>query len=267
MHSAATDYNCDESETEYLNLQKTIHSLGDAFEETDILENMALLRDISRPASILPVLKEIMLDEAQLSRISSRSYRHVNHFDKIVLVEAGVPNGYRLTFHMWDPPYSERELQDELIHDHRFSFWSAVLTGTLTSQEFTECESGLEFRNYQYTPENNSLENFYAFCGKKRLRPSNRVAENAGGVYFLHYTSTHRVIIPRDSMTCTLVLRSPRARNFSNVYNTTYPTTDATVGNQMFSADEMFSRLSRLYSAIEKQQRIGCRPELSLVAR
>lgn len=228
-----------------------VRALGDTIQPGDAERHLSLIRDLAEPARVLQLLREIMASDDVLEQLAARSYRHVSHFDKIVIVEAEIPNGYRLTAHMWDPPYTEAELNDELIHDHRFSFWSAILTGALTSRVFTPDPEGTEFRRYQYTPENASAENFYAFHGACRLRASDLKVEEAGQAYYLSYDTTHKVILPLATLACTLVLRSPRARTFSNVYNTVYPTTDASVSNVMFTEAELFSRLARLYAAIE----------------
>lgn len=231
-------------------LCRQIRNLGDRVGAHDREDLLDLIRDISAPSNLLPILREIMSNAALTQQIAARSYCHVSHFDKIVLVDAEIPNGYRLTLHLWDPPYTEAELADELIHDHRFSFWSAILVGELQSRNFYPSDTGDDFRRYQYTPENQAAENFYAFQGCGRLRASPVIHETAGNAYFLPYDQTHKVILPRRDMVCTLVLRSPRERTYSNVYNTTYPQTDTSVSNVMFSADELFSRLARLYAEI-----------------
>lgn len=237
-------------------LRSRIAGLGDRIRPGDPEALLDLVAEIGEPGHFLPLLREIMSSGDLLRTIARRSYRHVNHFDKIVLAEAEVPEGFRLTAHLWTPPYSEAELSDELIHDHRFSFWSAILVGTLRSRNFSPDPEGDPYRNYQYTPENASAENFYAFKGSCRLKPSELVEETAGNTYFLPFTQTHKVLLPRRDLVCTLVLRSPRARDYSNVYNTSYPATDTSVSNLMFDEAELFGRLARLYAAIESRRAV-----------
>ena len=106
-----------------------------------------------------------------LERVAGRSYRHVNHFDKIVLIDDGDASHFRLTMHFWRPPYLNGELDDELIHDHRFTFWSKVLCGTLQSQNFKRSTSGSEFRAFSYCPENENKDakNIYRYEGPVSL--------------------------------------------------------------------------------------------------
>jgi hypothetical protein len=232
-------------------LRRRILALGNTFSAADCAKNLSLIRSISSPEFVLRAIQEVMSRDRLLRQIASISYRHVSHFDKIVLVDAQIPNGYRLTAHLWTPPYAKYELDDELIHDHRFSFWSAILTGEMRAQVFKPNAGSAVFQHYQYTPENRAAENFYAFEGVTQLKACEVTAKPAGTAYYLSFDTIHKVILPRTELSCTLVLRSPRARNYSNVFNTTYPTTDTRVSNVMFTPSELFGRLARLYTAIE----------------
>lgn len=230
-----------------------IASLGSTRVSGDIDRNMRLMRELSAPMYVASLLAEIMSSTKLLREIAARSYRHVNHFDKLVLVESQMDNGYRLTLHLWSPPYTDAELQDELIHDHRFSFWSAILVGRLRTEEFRAGLDGVKFNNYRYSPDQNSEYNNYMFQGPVCLERSENVFDKSSEVYYLAYDTTHRVLIPSDSMTCTMVLRSPRARTYSNVYNTVYPSTDTSNENYRFGVEELRGHLYALYSKVVEQ--------------
>src|SRR5581483_12000647 len=75
-----------------------------------IEQNRRLISSISERSRVVRILQEILLDRKMLTDIAARSYRHINHFDKIVLIGNGDPCAYRLTLHLWQPPYTEREL-------------------------------------------------------------------------------------------------------------------------------------------------------------
>lgn len=221
--------------------------------------NLELMAELGRPELIGPLLRSCLGDRERMAVIASRSYRHVNHFDKIVLVDDGT-GGYRLTLHLWNPPYTVKEVEDELIHDHRFSFWSTILTGTLKSQNFMPAENdgdgAIRLRQYRYSPEKlgaATQSNFYEFISEMDLVPTTLSVEQAGSAYALEYVRIHRVLIPTEEMVCTLVLRGPRERNFSNVYNTVYPDTDTMVGNVMFSPEELAVKLELLLAAVERR--------------
>jgi hypothetical protein len=232
-------------------LRQTLIHLPPSRSEETIAQNLRLIGEISQPRTVLALLDEVLTSPARLASIARVSYRHVNHFDKIVLIDSDSPTGYRLTLHLWQPPYSADELDDEIIHSHRFSFWSAILTGALMSENFDAADEGLPFRKYSYIPEKKTKVNFYEFGGEAFLTPTANTDQSAGTAYYLPYQQIHRVLLPTEAMTCTLVLRGPRERNHSDVYNTSYPATDTQTANHTFSSEELTAKLLALRGQVE----------------
>jgi hypothetical protein len=220
--------------------------------------NTELLTQLSQRATFVPFLQRLVADDKDLDAVAARSYRHVNHFDKIVLAESAERLGYRLTLHLWRPPYTESEINEELIHDHRFSFWSAILAGTLVSENFEvspDGPDGKDFRQYQFIPEKHgatTAANFYAHVGDVRLAKKEPSRETAGGVYHLRHEAIHRVVLPRRDLTCTLVLRGPRVRPYANVFNTVYPTQDTRMDNPTFHGGQLRDKLTALLGTIPR---------------
>lgn len=225
-------------------------------------DNLAVVSRLGEPTAMVERLRRLLADPAALEMVAQRSYRHVNHFDKIVLVDSGDPAGYRLTLHLWDPPYTEAEIRDELIHDHRFSFWSNILTGDLVSQNFARAGSpadGVPLQQYRYSPEKLGVSthtNFYEFVGDVTLATTEPARESAGRSYYLYFEQIHRVVLPQTDMTCTLVLRGPRERPYSNVYNSVYPNQDVRANNAMFSTAHLSAKLAKLVETMIRT-RIG----------
>jgi len=238
-------------------LRRDIGGLPPASSDTTIASNLALIGRLGRPASVVALLEQLLEEDDALAQIAARSYRHVNHFDKIVLVDSERKSDYRLTLHLWQPPYTEEELNEELIHDHRFSFWSTVLAGTLRSESFQGSDTGRIYRQYEYVPERRTKTNLYTFVGEASLRSNGTAEEHAGGSYYLPYETIHRVELPRQDITCTLVLRGPRERDNSNIFNTSYPQTDTRVTNRPFSPRQLAAKLASLAEAVSIRARAG----------
>lgn len=207
--------------------------------------NLEFVRRLGQPSRIVPLLR-LLMNSPMLAQVAARSYRHVNHFDKIVLVDSDDPSQYRLTLHLWAPPYSADQLEEELIHDHRFSFWSTILTGALVSQNYSVSENGKRFRQYRYIPEDRDALNFYRFVGERTLSAREVVRGAVGEAYFLSHEKVHRVLLPRSRTVCTLVLRGPRQSNHSNVYNTVYPEENIEMTPVMHSKEQLQEKLSHL---------------------
>ena len=232
--------------SELRNLLKTLSADVTCPEGDD--SNTQLLRAIARPDNLQLLLERVLEDEALLSQVADRSYKHVNHFDKIVLIGNDDPSGYRLTLHMWAPPYTSAQLDNELIHDHRFSFWSAVVAGVIDSENYSEESDGSPYRKYRYIPEqrHKSFLDFYEFRGDTQLLTLDRTRLETGESYSIVGPRIHQVILPRESVSCTLVLRGPRVRSYANVFNKEYPRDNTQFDNSMFSPVQLTQKLERL---------------------
>lgn len=205
---------------------------------------------------VVELISEIVNSRSLLEQIASRSYRHINHFDKIVLVDAPSATGHRLTMHLWNPPYLEAERNEELVHDHRFSFTSQVLFGQLKSLEYVAIGASPDdddydddirlVRTFRYRPQivnSTTVSNVYEYVGHSHLLLSGTRCREAGEVYDLNYPEVHRVLLPADAPTCTLVLRGPRERAFSHVFSTEYPGADLNVSNTPMIRVDLAERL------------------------
>jgi hypothetical protein len=215
----------------------------------------ALMKTLRRRDAVLSLLRNVLGDRRLLAGIAARSYPHVNGFDKIVLVGSDDPRDYRVTLHMWRPPYPASALRFEAIHGHRFSFWSAIITGTLRSESFEESETLGQrvLGKYRYVPEVHrdvAFEDFYQRQGRVRLLRAGRDERHAGDAYYLDASAIHRIILPRQTMTCSLVLRGPRLSEHSYVYNASYPSCEIYLKNRMFSPSQLADRLSYLMGAL-----------------
>lgn len=205
--------------------------------------NLDYISTISDPEIFIGILDNFLTNEQLLKEVAQKSYRHINHFDKIVLFDNDDPNSFRLTLHLWEPPYSHKERTDEQIHSHRFSFWSSVLSGTLVSENFEECENGNVYESFSYCPENRDIKNFYTHEGPIKLKKTTTSRAENSTSYFLKNVGIHRIVVPDEHPVVTLVLRSPRVRDYSIVYNTKYPKNDLSYENLFFTYEEVKKKL------------------------
>ena len=51
------------------------------------VQNLRLIEMLGRPEKIDRLLADLLDDPNALAEVGARSYRHVNHFDKVVLVD------------------------------------------------------------------------------------------------------------------------------------------------------------------------------------
>lgn len=244
-------------------LRVALEELRDVPNETIVARGHELLANISNPVTLRALLVSVRSSPAALEVTAAQSYRHVNHFDKLVLVGDSDPAGYRLTLHSWAPPYADSAIREETIHEHRFNFWSAILFGTQVSFNYVTDPRGSVYRKYQFCPENRNLHfsEFYEFRGETQLAPHSVDTRHEGNQYYMDAQSIHQVLVPLDSATATLVLRGPRLRPYSYCFNTSYPVQGTSFENAMFSSSQLDAKLadicSHLDGRIERDLRRG----------
>lgn len=203
-----------------------------------------------RDEKLLPaIIQEILSDPDYLSEIASNSYKHVNHFSKIVLINDENQDNCRLTLHVWKPPFTETEISQELIHDHRFSFSSYVLCGEQIHEVFRESYdksiTKVRFQKYKYLPSKTGNIHDCFFEEDVYLDQVEGKSISQGSVYSMHNETIHRIVFPNgDEPIISFLVRGPRKRNYTHTYNTFYPR-EGTVSNvPMYTPDELHDLLS-----------------------
>ncbi|PJZ05827.1 hypothetical protein PRCB_09160 [Pantoea rodasii] len=203
-----------------------------------------------RDEKLLPLLiQEILEDPDYLSEIASNSYKHVNHFSKVVLINDANQDNCRLTLHIWKPPFTEAEISQELIHDHRFSFSSYVLCGEQVHEIFSESSqksiTKVRFQKYKYLPSDTGNIHDCFFEEDVYLDQIAEKKVSPGNVYTMHNEAIHRIVFPEgDEPIISFLVRGPRKRNYTHTYNTFYPR-EGTVSNvPMYTPHELHELLS-----------------------
>lgn len=205
--------------------------------------NSSFVAAMAKPEVIGSIIRQILAGGHEVAEIARRSYRPAANFDEIVLIDAADIRSYRLTLRLWDPPYTVGDIAEASIHDHRFGFWSAVLIGSVTTETFTRDASGMPFNEYQCVPEKHgelTVGDRYTPMGLTYLAAGAAAVAGPGGVSYLPYHRIHRVVFP-DDLVCTLVMRGPRQRNYTSVYNNYRPL--SSYKHEAFSPAELAEKL------------------------
>lgn len=233
------------TENEILGLPRNVH------QENVISDNLEYVKDLAKRDIPTLIINEILDDDNLLQTIAGRSYEHVNHFDKIVIVDNPDPKGFRLTLHSWNGNYGEEIAKEELIHNHRFSFWSHVFRGRLVSENFVESPlfsvEKKNFNKYVYRPSKTGNIHSCTFDKESQLTKLDNIYVDKGETYYLSFTTTHRVMLPKNgNKLCTFVLRDPREREYTNTYNTFYPDRGITSNVPMMTPIQLREKLLRI---------------------
>jgi hypothetical protein len=198
---------------------------------------------LGRPENVRRLLDDIEGNAERLGEIASRSFRHTNYFDKIVLID-DESAAYRLTVHLWRPPFTIEEVGDDHIHDHRCDFWSSVLFGVLNSEEFERSDDAPRFREVIYRParsEQGVKINEYEPRDSVGLRRTRVVRHSQGDTYFLPHDRIHRIAITPHEPTATILLRGPHRRDSTSLFSNTRRYSNLALAP--FSVSDLIDRL------------------------
>tara|TARA_Y100000588_G_C14157744_1_gene883419 strand:+ start:683 stop:1402 length:720 start_codon:yes stop_codon:yes gene_type:complete len=218
----------------------------------NISEHLRFMQSLGDSGVFEATISEILATPKLLADVASRSYGHVNLFSKIVLIDNSNPESYRLTAHFWHPRFFEQNDFKELIHNHRFNFWSYIHKGKMISQNFhehdqLEDQDTLELNRFRYMPSKTGNIHDCSYEKKVCVKLAERLVFNKGETYYMHYKTIHRVIYNSKSPPlCTFVLRGPRQRSYTNTYNTFYPERSVSSAVPMMQSDELRKTLETI---------------------
>jgi hypothetical protein len=168
---------------------------------------------LGRPDQLAVLVSAVAADRQQLVRCAELSYRHALGFDKLVLVRA--EPAFTLRMHVWWP---HRKRVAEHIHNHRFSFASAIVQGTLEVSEFAAGQ-GSPVMAYRESVAGVDRDWELRQLGHANVRLVARARLNAGSRYVLTADMLHQARVPAEEMmTVTLFLETAAVRQTTDVY-------------------------------------------------
>jgi hypothetical protein len=150
---------------------------------------------------MIELLEAILKDTSSLKQICQRSYQHGNGFLKVVLLD----RGYKLRLHIWFAGQS----CEENIHDHRWSFSSLILAGSLKSEIWKDHAEGQVFQEYEYHAETAERSAFKAEMGCQPLQLDHVQLNTVGDHYVMPKGKLHRIINPGHQLVATMMCSAP----------------------------------------------------------
>src|SRR5580658_188365 len=174
--------------------------------------SVALTR-LRTTASLTSLLDFLRADAAMLAVVASRSYRHRNGFDKIVLA-APSTSLLKLVLHVW----SEGGLTNsDNIHDHRWDFSSVIICGALQLEFYEQDAGGKNYSvmRYRPMPEAGSFE--LRPVGTTTVSSCASVTMTMGSTYRWSCDRLHRAWGLPGLVTATLLVQGPPIREDTTV--------------------------------------------------
>jgi hypothetical protein len=155
-------------------------------------------------------IEQLLRQPAQLDEVVSRSYAHPNGFRKLVVALPG--NGTKLRVHHW--PLGDSEPSN--IHNHRWAFASAIVTGGMHSALFEAGEKGETVDRYVFEPSQAGGRYKLSPAGKRGISVTSIAELNPGTTYALSAEQLHQVHAHPDTLS--LVLSGSAERDHTDVF-------------------------------------------------
>ncbi len=176
-----------------------------------------VLRLLSAP-SVLPRLLDHILAAGNLTPLAALSYRHPNHFEKLVLAQ--VPSGHKVVVHVW-PGGGESPHRDGNLHNHRWHFATRVLIGSYSFTEFEVAEAangtGPIHREHRYSVGPDG-EHRLEDVGPCRMVVTQRRTLRSGDTYLLPNSVVHQIEMGDQAPTVTLFVQGPPVSSSTRVF-------------------------------------------------
>lgn len=194
------------------------------------------------------LVQQILNNPELLQSVSARSYQHGNGFLKVVLLD----RGYKLRLHIW----FAGQACEENIHDHRWSFASHILTGTLRSEiwrDVNPCQaSNFAADEFEYHAAGAGQAAYKVQKGQCRLVREAEVAYHAGQSYVMPEETLHRIINLGDALVATIMCTAPTAQGTTRLIPT-HNGIDPNIQPPKLSAEQLRQQLQRFLTLFDKE--------------
>ena len=190
------------------------------YSRAEIEEEFIALSNIHR---LVKRLRNLCDDESVLDIIASRSYRHPNGFDKIVLKYhgKGLPS---LRLHIWWN--ATQDVND--VHNHPWDFKSSVISGAIENRVFVTRKSkpashaGDIYNHYKIHHSKLYGIKEVVFVDKCELQETVLSRYESGQSYFQRSNTVHTVSpISKSGVCSTLVLQDLFINNQCDIFTAT----------------------------------------------
>lgn len=172
----------------------------------------ACIRSITS-ANLSALLRNATL-APELELVARDSYLHDNGFAKIVVYRS---DHCAVRFHLWDTSQASVPVTSN-VHDHRWHFVAMLLSGGYLQQQFRRAslsQKGSQYSASRYTVSGDEYE--LAPIGELRLIKTDENRIQPGQHYMMMADSLHRVIVPVNQVTVSVVFQAATIKQSTTV--------------------------------------------------
>jgi hypothetical protein len=183
------------------------HDRG-SWDRQDALVSLAIR--YSAHDAVRAMVNEVCTREPLMDACVRGSEIHPLGFDKFLLWSS---SSYHVRLHIWWKDHGQRR---EDIHNHRFSFSSAVVIGSIRVYSYRLGRGGVIMtRRAEHKDENGIYE--YTMMGSVGVHQISTLALTQGNSYYMDASQLHRVEVPDNNAAATLFITARNERRDTTV--------------------------------------------------
>lgn len=181
-------------------------------------------RTISKMSALLSKIafRKILHDEpVVLEELANKSYAHENGFFKLTLIDSPKAR-FRVRLHFWSAE-KVTPISIENIHNHRFNYYSYLLSGSLQNKIWRAGNNGMELMHFRYYPRLQKESYILEHHGDTRLETLSEMQYYQGDLYCMKAEDLHTASVLAGTNAVTLFIEErSNLRNYADVFSTEY---------------------------------------------
>ncbi|RJL32487.1 hypothetical protein [Bailinhaonella thermotolerans] len=218
--------------------------LGHALDEAGDERVVSVVTAHGGRSAVRGLVEAVCGDEGLTARSARDSLAHPLGFDRFVLFTAP---GYQLRLHVWWPGSRMRED----VHDHRFGFASAVVTGSLQVSAYVVGEPGTPMARFEESRSPTGDAYVFRPAGTVPVREWTTTLLGPGSGYSMRAEALHRVsAVPAAGPVATLFVKLPPVRATTTVLTGRAALPAPSAPRRPFTPDALRARLHRVAAAL-----------------
>lgn len=223
--------------------------LGDD-DEIDVEFGEAFFRGFVLSGLAASLARRAATDESWLEWSASLSYRHHLDFDKVVVAKSA-RSGRKLVWHRWADPTPLRVPGSIEAHNHRWDFFSFVVSGGLRAIDFEVEGTGSDRQHFVYHSPGGGDVYDMQHSGSAGLRVMSDAVYEAGTFYFQDRQKVH-VALASARETSTLIVQDAVGSETTDVFSPFDEGETVTRFVERFSLDGVRAALLELSEMLPK---------------
>jgi hypothetical protein len=211
------------------------------------------------PSLNIRQLRRVLEEEPSvLETLASKSYVHENGFYKLTVIDKSNAK-LRVRIHYW-PARGVAPAQIENIHNHRFNYYSYILSGGISNRIWKVASNGATYQHYQYRPRMQKQSYVLDYRGESLLEECEERQYHSGDLYCMNAEDLHVASAYQFNDVVTLFIEERATlRPYADVFSNEYPNKNVPIASPALTSKQYLEVLSTIANVLENDAHVVSR--------